>query len=141
MPPKCILVVDDNVDSARGLAVLLSSWGHEVHLAHEGRAAIAAARRLRPEIVFLDLGLPGIDGFQVAATLRHEAALQTVRIIAVTALTQDDDRRRAMEAGIDQHLTKPVSAEFLKSLLGPADERRSEPAGLSSKPLNQRGDE
>ena len=112
-----VLVVDDNVDSAKGMAALLRTWGHEVHLAHDGRAAIAAARLLHPDYLLLDIGLPGIDGFEVAAQLRGEPGLDEMRVIAVTALPRSTDRARLAEAGIDEYLTKPLDPAFLRSLL------------------------
>lgn len=113
-----ILVVDDNVDGARSVAELLRLWGHEVEVAHDGLTAVASARKRRPEFVLLDLGMPGIDGFQVAKMLRLEPGLEAMRIIAVTVQAGDEDRRLGREAGIDQHLVKPVDPRFLQSLLG-----------------------
>jgi CheY-like chemotaxis protein len=119
MTPRRVLVVDDNVDSANSIAMLLRERGHEVEVAHDGLKALELARRVRPEFVFLDLGLPGLDGFEVARALRREPGLQGARIIAVTGYAQESDRRRALEAGIDQHLVKPADPAFLESLLGP----------------------
>lgn len=111
-------MVDDNVDHAQTMAYLLKSSGHEVYVAHDGSAAIEAARRYRPEFVFLDIGLPRIDGYEVARLLRADPAFQTTRIIAVTGYGQEADRRRSQEAGFDQHLLKPIDPLFLESLLG-----------------------
>jgi len=119
MTARRVLVVDDNVDAANSIAFLLKDAGHEVHVAHDGHKAIQIARSTRPEFVFLDLGLPGIDGFEVARALRREPELQAARIIAITGYAQESDRRRAQEAGIDQHLVKPVDPAFIESLLGP----------------------
>jgi CheY-like chemotaxis protein len=102
------------------MAAILKESGREVHGVHDGHGAIVAARRLRPEFLFLDLGLPGLDGFQVAETLRREPGLEGMRIIAVTAYGQESDRRRAREAGFDQHLVKPVDMAFVESMLGGA---------------------
>lgn len=120
MTPKRILVVDDNVEVAGAMAALLKSWGHEVFFVNDGSAAIDAARRVRPEIVLLDIGLPGMDGFQVAAALRRERGLEPLRVISMSGLTRADDVDRSIESGIDQHLSKPVDVRFLRSLLGPA---------------------
>lgn len=117
--PRRVLVVDDNVDSANSIAMLLQHGGHDVQVAHDGHKALEMARSLRPEFVFLDLGLPGLDGFEVARALRREPALQGTRIIAVTGYAQESDRRRALEAGVDQHLVKPADPAFIESLLGP----------------------
>lgn len=118
MLSRRVLVVDDNIDSAEIMAAILKEAGHEVHVVHDGRSAVDEARRLRPEFLFLDLGLPGLDGFQVAETLRREPGLEGMRIIAVTAYGQESDRRRAREAGFDQHLVKPVDMDFVESMLG-----------------------
>jgi len=120
MLSRRVLVVDDNIDNAEIMAAVLRESGHEVYVAHDGRSAVAEARRLRPEFLFLDLGLPGLDGFQVAETLRREPGLEAMRIIAVTAYGQESDRRRAREAGFDQHLVKPVDMAFVESMLGGA---------------------
>ncbi|SRR5690606_26032024 len=119
MTRRRVLIVDDNVDSASSIALVLEHSGHEVHVAHDGPSAVTIARRLRPEFVFLDLGLPGLDGFEVARTLRREPGLEAMRIIAVTGYGQESDRARSREAGIDQHLVKPADPAFLESLLGP----------------------
>ena len=115
-----ILVVDDQPDTAESIAMLLRLSGHDVQVAHDGASAISAARSSLPELMFLDIGLPGVDGFGVAKQLRAEPALRGLRIIAVTAYGSDDARARAQEAGIDQYLVKPVEPRFLESLLGPA---------------------
>jgi CheY-like chemotaxis protein len=118
VPSLRILIVDDNQDHAETTAVLLRLSGHDVHVAHDGHKAIEAARRIRPDIVFLDIGLPGVDGFQVARVLRAEPGLERVRIIALTGLVSENDRQLAREAGIDQHIAKPADPAFLESLLG-----------------------
>jgi CheY-like chemotaxis protein len=110
--------VDDNADVVTSLALLLGEAGHDVHVAYDGWRALELARSLRPEYLFLDLGMPGLDGFQVAATLRRESALDSMKIIAATAYSQDNDRLRAQEAGFDYYLVKPVDFAFIESLLG-----------------------
>ena len=100
-----ILVVDDNVDSAETLAELLPLWGHEARLAHDGPQALAVAREFSPEVILLDIGLPGMDGFEVARRLR-EAGLRG-RIVAVTGYGRDEDRRKARAAGCDDLIVKP----------------------------------
>jgi len=116
---KRILVVDDNVEAASALAVVLELWGHEVFIAHDGRAALEQVRRLHPQVVLLDIGLPGMDGFEVAAALRREPAQRSIRVISMSGLSREGDFLRALESGIDQHLSKPVEMRFLRSLLGP----------------------
>ncbi len=113
-----VLVVDDNADSAESLAILLQMQGHDVRMAHDGPSALAAAREHRPELVLLDIGLPaGMDGYELAQRLRPEAGLERAVIVAVTGYGQEDDRRRAADAGFDGHLVKPVDMQKLWRLL------------------------
>jgi PAS domain S-box-containing protein len=112
-----ILVVDDNVDTARGMARLLKLLGHEVAMAHSGPEALDVAREHRPEFVLLDIGLPGMDGYEVASRLRREECSLGAVIIAVSGYGQDEDRRRSKEAGFDHHLIKPLDHDALLSLL------------------------
>jgi DNA-binding response OmpR family regulator len=116
--PRRVLVVDDNIDAADSIAALLTLSGHEVQTAHDGHAAVRMALSFRPEFIFLDLGLPGLDGFAVAQRLRAEPGFETVRLIAVTGYGTEQDRRRTLESGFDQHYLKPVDPKFLESLLG-----------------------
>jgi CheY-like chemotaxis protein len=97
---------------------LLTLSGHQVQTAHEGHAAVRIALSFRPEFIFMDLGMPGLDGFAAAQRLRREPGFDAVRIIAVTAYGTEDDRRRSREAGFDQHYLKPIDPRFLESLLG-----------------------
>src|SRR5690606_16246631 len=103
-PPRNILVVDDNIDTATSVATLLKLSGHTVTLAHDGPAALEAAQAARPEIVLLDIGLPGLDGYGVARAMRSDPNLKDAKLIAVSGYGQPEDRRRAMEAGFDEHL-------------------------------------
>jgi CheY-like chemotaxis protein len=111
-----ILVVDDSIDSAETLGELLRIWGHDVRMAHDGPAALAAARDYRPEIVLLDIGLPGMDGFAVAAQLRQEG-LGGRMLVALTGYGEQQDRERAQKAGFDHHLVKPIDPDTLQKLL------------------------
>ncbi|HZU36375.1 MAG TPA: ATP-binding protein [Gemmataceae bacterium] len=113
-----LLVVDDNQDAADSLAVLLRLQGHEVEVAHDGAAALELAQDYRPEIVFLDLGMPGMDGYEVARRLRQQPGLEQVRLAALTGWGQQEDRRRTAAAGFDHHLVKPVEPDLLQQLLG-----------------------
>jgi two-component system CheB/CheR fusion protein len=115
--PRRVLVVEDNLDSAMSLVMLISDMGHHVEYALNGDAGLAMARKMRPEYVLLDIGLPGIDGYQVARQLRSEFG-DAIRLIAVTGYGMEEDRRKAEEAGFDVHLLKPASSGFLESLLG-----------------------
>jgi len=124
LPRRTILVVDDNVDAAESLAELLRLKGQDVRVAHGGPAALEAARAGPLEMVFLDLGMPGMDGFEVARRLRQEPRNGRVLLVALTGWGQDADRRRTREAGFDVHLVKPVEPEVLHELLLTAALRR-----------------
>lgn len=112
-----VLIVEDNIDAGRSLAYFLRDVGHQVEHAINGYAAIAIARNLRPDIVFLDLGLPGMDGFTVAREIKREPGLENVRIVVVTGYGQDEYRERALKTGCDIHLIKPVDPKTLASLI------------------------
>ncbi len=112
-----LLVVDDNRDAADSLAMLLRLQGHEVRVAHDGLAALELAKGYRPEMVFLDIGMPGMDGYEVARRLRRQPGLENVRLAALTGWGQAEDRRRTAEAGFDHHLVKPAEPNALESLL------------------------
>ncbi|MHC5542260.1 hybrid sensor histidine kinase/response regulator [Singulisphaera rosea] len=112
-----VLVVDDNVESAQGLASLLTMFGHDVHIAFEGLEAIDAARQHLPQTVLLDIGLPKLDGYQVARLIRAENRLKDVLLVAVTGYGQEEDRLRSAEAGFDYHLVKPVDFDVLLELI------------------------
>ena len=112
-----VLIVDDNVDTAQGLSRLLTRAGHETALAHDGTDALSRAREQTPEVIVLDIGLPGMDGFEVVKSLRQEASCAGAIIIAVTGYGQPEDRQRAIEAGFDHHLVKPVDFNELNVLL------------------------
>jgi PAS domain S-box-containing protein len=116
-PKRRILVVDDNVDAAMTVSTLLKTWGHEVHSVHTGVRAIEEVQNFRPEIVLLDIGLPGMSGYDVARQLRSEPSSKGVIIAALTGYGQESDRQRAFEAGFDYHLTKPPDPNLLASLL------------------------
>jgi PAS domain S-box-containing protein len=111
-----VLVVDDNIDAAETMAMLLDQLGHDVSVAHDGEAALEAAATNPPEVVLLDIGLPRMDGYEVCTRLRHEGSNRAL-IAAVTGYGQPEDRRKAQEAGFDAHLLKPVSLDALKALL------------------------
>jgi two-component system, chemotaxis family, CheB/CheR fusion protein len=112
-----ILVVDDNVDAAEALALLLRHMGHDVQVAHDGRAALEAARLNHPQLVLLDLGMPGFDGYNVVARLRREDGFAALPFVAVTGSGELDTVRRTREAGFAAHLVKPVSLETLRAVL------------------------
>ena len=112
-----ILVVDDELDTAQTLSMLLRDMGHEVAFAINGRAALEIAVREKPEVIFLDLKLPDIDGWELARKLRNVPQLSGVRIIAVTGRKGEDDRRRSLEAGCEEHLLKPLDFSLIEKLL------------------------
>jgi two-component system, chemotaxis family, CheB/CheR fusion protein len=116
-PGKKILVVEDNPEAAGSLGMLLRLDGHEVRTAGDGPAALAAVRCCHPEAVLLDIGLPGMDGCEVAQRLRREPGLEHVLIIAVTGRDQDAERRRALDAGFDVYLVKPLAMGEIKQLM------------------------
>jgi signal transduction histidine kinase/ActR/RegA family two-component response regulator len=111
-----VLVVDDNRDTAISCGLLLKSMGHEVHTAFDGLAALEEARAFKPQVIFLDIGLPGMNGYEVARTLRDEG-FQNEAIVAVSGYGQPDDRRRSSEAGFDFHLVKPIDQATIVSVL------------------------
>ena len=102
-----VLVVDDNVDTVTTLAMLVQESGHEVRTAYDGSAVLETALDYRPNVVLLDIGLPGLNGFEVAKQLRQQPALQNAVLVAMTGYGQESDRRRSREAGFDHHLVKP----------------------------------
>jgi PAS domain S-box-containing protein len=115
--PLRVLVVDDNVDAAQSLAMLLEVSGHVAWMAHDGATALDAAREYRPQVVFLDIGLPKLDGYEVAKQLRQDATADEVVIVAMTGYGQAADRARALDAGFDHHLVKPVDYSHVERVL------------------------
>jgi PAS domain S-box-containing protein len=115
-----ILIVEDNDDARDSLRLLLESLGHQVMAAADGHQGVALALEREPDVMLVDLGLPGLDGFEVARAVRASALGKTARLIALTGYGQAGDRRRSAEAGFDAHLVKPVSPAALVSMLGPA---------------------
>jgi PAS domain S-box-containing protein len=112
-----VLVADDNKDAADALAMLLELGGHEVRVAHGGRAALALAQTFRPDVAILDIGMPELDGYEVAKELRREPWGSRMCLVALTGWGQDEDRQRAQDVGFDRHLTKPVDTDALEKLL------------------------
>src|SRR5262245_2956405 len=112
-----VLVVDDNIDVARTLAMVLNEVGHHVRTVHDGQAALDATGTLRPDVVFLDLGLPTMDGYEVARRLRNQPGGDSLMLVALSGYGQEDDLRRSRAAGFDLHLTKPVGLAVLEPLL------------------------
>jgi len=112
-----ILIVDDNLDSADSLAMLLEITGNQTYLAHDGVEAMESVEKYRPEVVLLDIGLPKLDGHEVCRRIRQQPWGRDIVIIALTGWGQDDDRRKSEEAGFNGHLVKPVDYDKLLTLL------------------------
>jgi CheY-like chemotaxis protein len=124
-----VLVADDNKDAADSLAQVLASWKHEARVAYDGLAALELARRFQPEVAILDLGLPTMDGYQVALNLRQDPALKGIALIAITGHDWKDAEQRSREYGFDQHLVKPVDLHQLRGLLVPLKPRSTPETG------------
>ncbi len=115
-----ILVVDDNRDGAESLALLLRVGGHEVRTTHDGYEALETARAFRPHIVFLDIGLPRMDGYEVARRLRKEPGMEKGLLVALTGYGQEEDRQKALAAGFNVHLVKPADIDTLQNIVAGA---------------------
>jgi signal transduction histidine kinase len=118
--PRRVLVVEDNVDSAESMLLLLRNVGHEVAVVNDGREAVDAALRFKPDVILLDIGLPGVDGFHLAQTLRAMPQTSAARLIAVSGYGQERDRERSKAAGFDLHLVKPVDPRRLTAAIDEA---------------------
>jgi signal transduction histidine kinase/ActR/RegA family two-component response regulator len=116
--PLRVLIVEDNQDAAESLATILELWGHAVQVAFDGFAAIAAAESFEPEIILSDLGLPGMDGYELARRLRAQPAFGQVVLVALSGYGREEDKRRSLEAGFDHHFVKPLDMTSLFTLLG-----------------------
>ena len=112
-----VLVVDDNEDSAESLTVLLRLKGHIVESRHDGRDAVETAELFRPDVILLDLGMPGLSGYEVCREIRKQPWGSEMLLIAQTGWGQDQDRQRTKEAGFDGHLTKPINLARLEKIL------------------------
>jgi DNA-binding response OmpR family regulator len=115
--PLRVLIVDDNVDTAGSLAILLRMWGHEVRTTHDGRSALLMASEFRPDAVLLDIGLPHLDGFEVAVRLRTMPDFARILIVGSSGYSRESDRQRAAEVGIDLYLVKPFDPWKLEPIL------------------------
>jgi len=115
-----VLVVDDNVDTAESLVLLVKLLGHNVRMAHDGLVALQTAIDYRPNVVLLDIGLPGLTGYEVASRIREQASLNGILLVAVTGYGQESDRLLALQAGFDHHLVKPIDFEKVRQILAAA---------------------
>jgi CheY-like chemotaxis protein len=127
-----LLIVDDNPEVAECLALLLETLGHETAVAHCAADAIESARRFMPDTMLIDIGMPEISGYELAKRLRADRDLAGIRLIALSGYGQEEDRRRAQEAGFDTHLTKPASGEALESVI------RRTALDMAARPLRPR---
>jgi CheY-like chemotaxis protein len=112
-----VLVAEDNVDAAEALAMVLTLAGHEVQVTHDGPSTLTSAESFRPQVIFLDIGMPGLDGYETARQLRRLPGLEGTLLVAVTGYGQDTDRLRAKEAGFDHYLKKPVEPDTVLQLV------------------------
>lgn len=123
-PPtrRRILVVDDNIDSAESMAMMLELSGHDVATAHDGLAAVELAKEFQPHVALLDLGMPKLDGYEAARSIRQQSWGQKMKLVALTGWGQQEDKRRSREAGFDAHLVKPIDFGALEELVANSDE-------------------
>ncbi|NEX61890.1 response regulator [Noviherbaspirillum galbum] len=117
---KSILIVDDNVDAAESLGEFLKVSGHKVEVTFDGATAVQTAGKLRPDVVILDIGMPRMNGYEVARSLRSDAGLAHTILVAVTGYAQEKDRSRAQESGFDYHFAKPIDIPRLVDVLNRA---------------------
>ena len=112
-----ILIVEDNLHYALGLRRLLESAGHEVYTCNDGLGALSQAPAFAPDVILLDLGLPGMDGYEVARRMRDDESLARARIVVISGYACEEDRRRSREIGVDEHLAKPVRFSELRRIV------------------------
>ena len=112
------MIVDDHVDAAQTMGRLLKRRNFEVQIAHDGPSGLVAARDFKPEVLLLDIGLPGMDGYEVARTLRHDPACRSSLFIAISGYAQESDLKRSTEAGFEHHFAKPVNFGELLAAIG-----------------------
>jgi two-component system CheB/CheR fusion protein len=130
MPHHRVLVVEDNVDAAETLREMLLLWDHDVEVVHDGRDGVARARAFHPDVVLCDIGLPGMDGYAVARALRADPSVSSAYLVAVTGYASPEDARRAVGAGFDLHLGKPVPIEVLEEVLATAPVQRGDATAI-----------
>ena len=127
--PTRVLIVDDNLDAAETLAMMLALLGQDTRQAHEGDGALKAAVEFRPELVFMDIGLPGLSGHEIASRMRRDLGMTDTYIVALSGYGTEEDRRKSLHAGFDSHLVKPLDPTALPGILAAAQRRRAAPAG------------
>jgi CheY-like chemotaxis protein len=114
---KLNVIIEDNMDAGESLAEILGMYGHRVHVARDGRTGLALARKLKPDVILCDIGLPDLDGYEVASTLRRDEAHRATRIIALSGYAQPEDRQRARDVGFDAHMAKPADVDRLMMMI------------------------
>jgi CheY-like chemotaxis protein len=114
---RAILLIEDNADGAQSLADILELHGHRVRVARDGRSGITLAQELQPDVILCDIGLPDIDGYEVARTLRRDGPIRGKRLVALTGYAQPEDRQRSRDAGFDAHIAKPPDLDDLLAAL------------------------
>ena len=119
-----VLVVDDNIDAAETLAMMLQLLGQQTCQAHEGNGALRAAQEFKPEIIFMDIGLPGLSGHEVASRMRRDLGMTETYIVALSGYGSEEDRRKSFYAGFDSHLVKPLDPAALPGILAAAQRRQ-----------------
>ena len=117
-----VLVVDDQTDMADVMAVLVQMLGHDARAAYDGKSGLTAARQDRPDVIFVDIGMAGMSGYEFARLVRQDPVLASTHLVAVTGYGRPEDRERAREAGFDRHLTKPVDESMLRMALADASQ-------------------
>jgi CheY-like chemotaxis protein len=122
-----VLIIDDRRDAVHPLVKMLQMAGHEIEVAGDGASGLATASRFQPDVVLCDIGLPDMDGYEVARRFRLDPGLSTAGLVAVTGYGQESDRIRALEAGFDLHLTKPVGAAEVRRVLDYLAGQKSQP--------------
>jgi two-component system CheB/CheR fusion protein len=140
--PRRVLIIEDNIDAADSLSEALEFGEHEVTVAYNGPEGLERARELKPEVVLCDIGLPGMDGYEVARAFRADAALRGTYLVALSGYALPEDLQRASEAGFDRHLAKPPSLEKLEELLAslPASARAGHNGGQGGSGAEEHGD-
>jgi len=138
------MIVDDNTDAAKTLGALLSSMGHQTRIAFSGQEALEQLQTFMPEVVLLDIGLPAMNGYELAQRLRRNPKLGGVRLVALTGYGQAEDRQRALAGGFEEHLVKPVDLQALERILAAAsvdgenpDQRKPPQSGGKNELLNE----
>ena len=139
-PELRVLIVEDNLDAAEMLAMAVSLLGHVTSVVHDGGTAVRIAAEFAPDVIFLDIGLPVMNGYEVARALRSRPEFDQVHIAAVTGWGQDEDRRKARDAGCDSHFTKPLAPDVLRDLLAVFAQRQASGQPLSGPPRTRRTD-